>query len=182
MTDHSPEHHTFADEGNRRVKIQIAVSRVLEASAVKHQGTREEAVNAIIAKISRTHNIRVADRGWVVVEDHNGIPVDLTKLVQETLLLDKNLSDPDSVAHAVREGKVELGAKDELTTARQKSDFIARYGYDAWSKLPTHRSAAPVPPSKEMTRREYMEMSMRDRIQFQKTITEQELGQILSRR
>jgi hypothetical protein len=44
-----------------------------------------------------------------------------------------------------------------------------------------HRTAAVV-PSKEMTRAEYMAMPTKDRINFQKTITEQELGQILTRR
>ena len=179
---HSNEHYTFADENNRRAKIQIAVSRVLEVSAVKHQGTREQAVNAIIVQISQNHTFRVEDRGWVVVEDRNGNPVDLTKLVQNTLLLDKNLCDPDSVAQAVREGKIELGAKDELTTTRQKVEFIRRYGEAAFAKLPTHRSKAPAIASKEMTRDEYLAMSMKDRIEFQKTITESELGQILHRR
>jgi hypothetical protein len=181
MFHHSEDHYTFADENNRRVKIQIAVSRVLEGSAVRHQGTREQAVNSIIAKISQNHSFRVADRGWVVVEDRNGNPVDLTKLVQDTLLLDKNLADPESVAHAVREGKIELGAKDELTTTQQKVEFIRKYGEAAWARLPQHRSSQPT-PSKEMTRREYMAMPMKDRIAFQKTITETELGQILHRR
>jgi hypothetical protein len=179
---HSEEHQTFQEENNRKVKLQIAISRVLEASPVKHQGTREEAVNAVIAKISQNYTIRVADRGWVVAEDRNGIPVDLTKLVQDTLLLNPKIGDPQSIAAAVREGKVELAAKDELTTAKQKSDFIARYGYAAWVKLPTHRAAAPVSPSTEMTKAEYMSMAMPQRIAFQRTITEQQLGRILSRR
>jgi hypothetical protein len=181
MSEHSQEHHTFADENNRRVKIQIAVSRVLEASAVKHQGTREEAVNAVIAKISQNHTIRVADRGWVVAEDRNGVPVDLPKLVQDTLLLDKNIGDPGSIAVAVREGSVIVGAKDELTTTQQKVEFIRKFGEAAWAKLPAHRSSAPT-PSKEMTQNEYMTMSVKDRIAFQKTISERELGQILHRR
>jgi len=181
MSEHTEEHHTFADENNRRVKIQIAISRVLEACPVKHQGSRESAVNAVIDKISQSHTIRVADRGWVVAEDRNGIPVDLTKLVLDTLLLDKNLADPDSVAQAVREGKVELGAKDELTTTRQKVEFVRKYGEAAWASLPTHRSAPMAAPSKEMTRREYLAMSVKDRIALQNTISEAELGRILHR-
>jgi hypothetical protein len=179
---HSNEHYSFADENNRRVKIQIAVSRVLEASAVKHQGAREQAVNAIIANISQTHTFRVADRGWVVVEDRKGNPVDLTKLVQETLLLDKNLADPDSIAQAVRDGKVELGAKDEFTTTQQKVEFIRRFGEEAWAKLPAHRSAATVAPSTEMTKVQYLALPLKDRMAFMNTITERELGAILSRR
>jgi len=181
MLEHSQEHHTFADENYRRVKIQIAVSRVLEASAVKHQGTRQEAVNAVIAKISQKHTIRVADRGWVVAEDRNGIPVDLTKLVQDTLLLDNNLGDPESVAAAVREGSIVIGAKDELTTTQQKVEWIRKFGDAAWARLPAHRSSVST-PTKEMTRDEYNAMSVKDRIAFQKTITETELGQILHRR
>jgi len=182
MSDHSQEHHTFADENNRRVKIQIAVSRALEASAVKHQGTREEAVNAVIAKISENHTLRVADRGWVVAEDRKGNPVDLTKLVQDTLLLDRNLADPESVAHAVREGKIELGAKDEFTTTQQKVEFIRRFGKEAWAKLPAHRAAATVAPSKDMTKVQYLALPLKDRMALMNTISESELGAILSRR
>jgi hypothetical protein len=181
MSEHSQEHHTFAEENNRRVKIQIAVSRVLEASAVKHQGTREEAVNAVIAKISQNHTIRVADRGWVVAENRSGVPVDLTKLVQDTLLIDKGIGDPESVAAAVRDGSIIVGAKDELTTTQQKVEFIKKFGEAVWARLPAHRSSTST-PTKEMTRNEYMAMSVKDRMAFQKTVTETELGQILHRR
>ena len=68
MAIHTEEHYTFADESNRQAKIQTAVSRVLEASPVKHQGTREQAVIAIIDYIRQNHTFRVSDRGWVHVE------------------------------------------------------------------------------------------------------------------
>lgn len=182
MSNHSEEHYTFADESNRRARIQTAVSRVLEVSAIKHQGTREQAVNAIIDHISQNHAFRVADRGWVIVEDRNGNPVDLTKLVEETLLLDKNIGDPESVAVAVRDGSINVRSKDELTTTQQKVAYIKKFGEAAWAALPAHRSKAPAIPTKEMTRDEYMAMSVKDRIGFLKTITEKELGQILHRR
>lgn len=182
MSTHTEEHYTFADENNRRVKIQIAVSRVLEASAIKHQGTREQAVNAIIAHISRNHTFRLADRGWLQVEDYNGNAVDLPKIVRDTLLLDRNIGDPESIAAAIRDGSINLGAKDELTTTQQKVEFIRKFGEAAWAKLPAHRSSAPAIPTKDMTRNEYMAMPVKDRIAFLKTITEKELGQILHRR
>lgn len=181
MSIHTEEHYTFADEHNRRVKIQIAVSRVLEASPIKHQGTREQAVNAIIAYISQNNTFRVSDRGWVQVEDRNGNPVDLAKLVQDTLLLDRNLGDPESIATEIGKGSINVGAKDELTTTQEKVSFIKRFGEAAWAALPAHRSKAPAIATKEMTRSEYLAMPVKDRIAFLKTITERELGQILHR-
>ncbi len=91
--------------------------------------------------------LRVADRGWVVAEDRNGVPVDLTKLVQDTLLLDKSIGDPESVAAAVREGSIIVGAKDELTTTQQKVEFIRKYGEAVWARLLiTSLSLSPVAP------------------------------------
>jgi hypothetical protein len=111
----------------------------------------------------------------------DGSPSDFAKLVTDAMLLDQNLGDSASIAAAVKAGTISLGAKSELTTPAQKIEFINRFGLEAWEKLPTQRVRA-VTPSKEMTKREYLSMSIKERIALQATLTEQEMGQILSRR
>ena len=175
---HSNEHYSFADENNRRAKIQTAVSRVLEASAVKHQGTREYAVNAIIANISQNHTFRIADRGWVQVENHIGNPVDLTKLVQDILLIDRNIGDPESIAAAVRSGSIDVGSKEELTTPKQKSDFITRFGYDIWAKLPQRREAPISNDPDNMTADEFKRAPMSVKVKM----SEQQISDALRRK
>ena len=181
MSVHTDDHQSFQDEAKRETSLLVAISRAIEASPVKHQGTREEAVRAILSKLQASHTLRVSDRGWVTALDRSGNPADFPKVVTDAMLLDNKIGDPASIATAVKAGTIELGSKDELTTPQQKVFFIAKYGLAAWEKLPTHRSSVTT-PTKEMTRNEYMAMSMKDRIAFQRTITESELGAILSRR
>jgi hypothetical protein len=181
MTTNNTDHQSFQDEAKRETNLLVAISRAIEASPVKHQGTREEAVRAILGKLQNSYTLRVSDRGWVTAMDRSGNPADFAKLVTDAMLLDNQIGDPTSIAAAVKAGTIELGSKDELTTPQQKVSFIAKYGLTAWEKLPTHRSSVST-PTKEMTRNEYMAMSVKDRIAFQRTITESELGAILSRR
>ena len=110
---------------------------------------------AILAKIETTHTLRVADRGWVVAADRAGVPCSLQLLVDDAMLLDKNIGDAESIRAAIRDGSINLGAKDELTTTQQKVEFIRKYGEAAWAKLPADRSKAPAIPTKEMTRDEH---------------------------
>jgi hypothetical protein len=175
------EHQSFNDEAKRETSLLIAISRAIEASPVKHQSTREEAVRAILGKLNSSHTLRVGDRGWVTALDRSGAPADFAKLVTDAMLLDPKIGDPASIAAAVKTGTLSLGAKSELTTPAQKIEFINKYGLEAWEKLPTQR-AGSVTASKEMTKAQYMAMSMRERMAFQQTISEQELGAILSRR
>ncbi len=182
MSDHSEEHNTFNEEARRETSLLIAVSRAIEASPIKHQGTREEAVRAILAKLQASHTLRVSDRGWVTAIDRSGNPADFAKLVTDAMLRDKNIGDSSSIAAAVKAGTVSLGAKDEMTNVQQKVAFINTYGQAAWEKLPAHRAAATVAPSKEMTKAQYLDLPLKDRMAFMNTITERELGAILSRR
>jgi hypothetical protein len=181
MTTENTDHQSFQDEAKRETSLLVAISRAIEASPVKHQGTREEAVRAILAKLQSSHTLRVSDTGWVTAMDRSGNPADFAKLVTDAMLLDKTIGDPSSIAAAVKAGTIELGAKDEMTTVQEKVAYINTYGQDAWEKLPAHRSSVST-PTKEMTRDQYMRMSMKDRIAFQKRVTETELGAILSRR
>src|SRR4029077_2228962 len=174
----SQEHQTFNDEAKRETNLLVAISRAIEASPVKHQGTREEAVRAILAKLEASHTLRISDRGWATALDRGGNPADFAKLVTDAMLLDKNTGDADSFAAAVKAGAITLGSKDELTTPAQKIEFINKFGLAAWERLPAHR-VGPVTPSKEMRKSEYLSMSMRDRMALQATLTEQELGAIL---
>jgi hypothetical protein len=181
MTTNNTDDQSFQDEAKRETALLVAISRTIEASPIKHQGTREEAVRAILSKLQNSYSLRVSDRGWVTAMDRSGNPADFAKLVTDAMLLDKRIGDADSIAAAVKAGTLSLGAKSELTTPAQKIEFINRFGLEAWEKLPTQRVGA-VTPSKEMAKREYLAMSVKERIALQSTLTEQELGAILSRR
>lgn len=182
MSVHTEEHQSFQDEAKRETNLLVAISRAIEASPVKHQGTREEAVRAILGKLQSSHTLRVGDRGWVAAFTHDGQPADFAKLVTDAMLLDGNIGDAASIAAAVKAGTVSLGAKDEMTTVQQKVAFINTYGQAAWERLPAHRAAATVAPSKEMTKAQYLDLPLKDRMAFMNTLTERELGAILSRR
>jgi len=143
MTTNNTDHQSFQDEAKRETNLLVAISRAIEASPVKHQGTREEAVRAILGKLNASHTLRVGDRGWVAAFTHDGQPADFAKLVTDAMLLDRNIGDAASIAAAVKGGTIELGAKDELTTPSQKVEFVNKFGLAAWEKLPAHR-VAPV--------------------------------------
>ena len=98
------------------------------------------------------------------------------------MLLDTSIGDPVSIASAVKAGTIIARRESELTTPAQKIEFIKKYGLAAWEKLPVQRTGSAATASKEMTKREYLAMPMRDRMAFQATISEQELGAILSRK
>jgi hypothetical protein len=182
MSEHTDDHQSFQDEAKRETNLLVAISRAIEASPVKHQGTREEAVRAILAKLQASHTLRVSDRGWVTAIDRSGNPADFAKLVTDTMLLDSKIGDAASIAAAVKAGTISLGAKDELTTTAQRVEFVNKFGLAAWEKLPAHRTAATVAPSKDMTKVQYLALPLKDRMAFMNTITESELGAILSRR
>jgi hypothetical protein len=182
MSVHTEEHQSFQDEAKRETALLVGISRAIEASPVKHQGTREEAVRAILSKLNASHTLRISDRGWLTVIDRSGNPADFAKLVTDAMLLDRNIGDPVSIAAAVKAGTVELGAKDELSTPAQKVAFISKFGGEAWAKLPTHRSGPTNMDPATMTKADYNKMSVKQKIAFQKTIDETTLGAILSRR
>jgi hypothetical protein len=178
MSEHSEQHQSFNDEAKRETNLLIAISRTIESSRITHQGTREEAVRAILAKLQATHTLRVGDRGWVTALDRSGNPVSIQKLVDDAMLLDPKIGDPASIACAVRDGAIELGAKDELTTTQQKVEFIKRYGEMAFAKLPTHRQAALPTDLNQVTAAQYMSLPLKVRI----TMTESQISSALKRR
>ena len=182
MTTENTDHQSFQDEAKRETNLLVAISRAIEASPVKHQGTREEAVRAILGKLQASHTLRVGDRGWVAAFTHDGQPADFAKLVTDAMLLDGKIGDPASITAAVAAGTIALGAKDELTTVQQKVQFINTYGQAAWEKLPAHRTGPAVAPSKEMTKAQYLALPLKTRMAFMNEISERELGTILSRK
>jgi hypothetical protein len=179
--EYSQEHNTFVEETNRVARIEAGVSRILENSKVKHQDDRATAVRSVIAKLQSSGvTFRVADRGWVVPE-RNGQPQNLQSLVENLLLTDKALGDPASIQSAVAEGELSVKSKSDLTTVAQKTTFINKYGYDTWAKLPQHRIAPINMQPETMGRNDYNRLTVQQRIDFQKTINEAQLGQILRR-
>jgi len=139
-TPHSSEHETFVVEENRRVKIEGAISRTLDASKIKHQGERADAVRAIVNKLQEVPGteLRVSDRNWLVAT-RNGHPLNLQGEVDNILLTDRSIGDATSVQAAVAAGELDVRAKSDLSTAAQKSAFLAKFGYSAWARLPQHR-------------------------------------------
>jgi hypothetical protein len=182
LSDHSEEHNTFNGEARRETSLLVAISRAIEASPIKHSGTREEAVRAILSKLQASHTLRVGDRGWIAAFTHDGQPADFPKLVTDAMLHDRNIGDSASIAAAVKAGTISLGAKDEMTTVQEKVAFINAFGQSTFEKLPAHRPGATVTPSKEMTKAQYLDLPLKERMAFMNTITERELGAILSRR
>jgi hypothetical protein len=110
------------------------------------------------------------------------MPIQLQAAVDDLLLTDPSIGDRASVAEQVKAGNLSVEAKSDLTTSAEKSAWIAANSVAAWERLPLKRNASKEPPSKAMTRDQYMDMSVSQRIEFQKTLTESELGAILSRR
>lgn len=134
MSDHSEEHNTFNEEARRETNMLVAISRAIEASPVKHQGTREEAVRAIKAKLEASHTLRVGDRGWVAAFTRDGNPADFAKLVTDTMLLDKSIGDSASIAAAVKAGTIELGSP-----LFSSVSFLRRMVLASAASLPTDR-------------------------------------------
>ena len=97
MSIHTEEHQSFQDEAKRETSLLVAISRAIDASPVKNQGTREEAVRAILGKLNASHTLRVGDRGWVSALDRSGAPADFAKLVTDAMLLDRSIGDAASI-------------------------------------------------------------------------------------
>jgi hypothetical protein len=180
--EHTNERHDFTQDAIRSQKILTGVSRTLDIAKIRYQGDRATAVHAIIAKLKADGvEFRVSDRNWVIPEK-NGQPINLQLAVDQILLTDASIGDPASVQAVVAAGELTVEAKADFTTTQQKVAYVAKFGYDSWAKLPQHRSV-PVDMNKDtMKASDYNRLTVQQRIDFQKTITEPELGQILRRR
>lgn len=177
MSDHSEEHNTFNEEARRETNLLVAISRAIEASPLKHQGTREEAVRAILGKLNASHTLRIGDRGWVAAFARDGQPADFAKLVTDSMLLDRSIGDPASIAAAVKAGTIELGSKDELSTPAEKVEFVKRFGLPAWEKLPAHR-VAPVGNFDDLTAAQLKKLPLSLKIK----LTETQISNALKRK
>lgn len=177
MTTSNTDHQSFQDEAKRETALLVAISRAIEASPVKHQGTREEAVRAILSKLQSSHILRVGDRGWVAAFTHDGQPADFAKLVTDTMLLDRNIGDAASITAAVKAGTIELGSKDELTSPAQKVEFIKKWGGEAWEKLPAHR-VAPVGSFDDLTAAQLKRLPLSVKVK----LTETQISNALKRK
>jgi hypothetical protein len=180
--DHTDEHQDFKQEAIRTQKILTGVSRTLDTAKVRYQGDRAIAVQAIIEKLKADGvEFRVSDRNWVIPEK-NGQPINLQLVVDQILLTDPSIGDPASVQAAVAAGDLTVECRSDLTSPAQKVAFINKHGYPAWAALPIHRSGPINMDPATMTKADYNRMNVKQKIAFQKTIDEQQLGQILSRR
>ncbi|MGA2203422.1 MAG: hypothetical protein ABSD89_11395 [Halobacteriota archaeon] len=189
--EHSNEHHEFTQEAQNQQRLLTAVSRCCDTSPVKHVGERAPAVYAIIAALRASgHSFRFTDRGWVILCKGDAT-ADLQKAVENVLLTDPAIGDRDSVAEQVRAGTIDIGSKSDLKTAKEKSDFITRFGLDAWARLPQQRESAADTNPATMTKSDYARLSVQQRIQLQAQLNsaangnlreaERLLGQILHR-
>jgi hypothetical protein len=178
MSEHTEQHTDFQQEAVRTQRLLTGVSRALDSSPILHQGSREQAVHQIVTSLkAQGVDFRVTDRGFVIPEQA-GQPLSLQALVNDCLLLDKHLGDPQSIADAVAKGTIELGAKDELKTVQQKIEFIKKYGNAAWEKLPAHRQA-PIPSDlSQITAAQLKTLPLKIKI----TMTEEQISAALKRR
>lgn len=181
-TEHSQEHQTFVQEEGRRVKIESAISRTLDTSKLKHQDDRATAVRAIVSKLEASGaSFKISDRNWLVAS-RGSQTLNLQNEVDHILTTDGRIGDPASVQAAVAAGDLTVECRSDLTTAAQKVAFIAKHSYSAWAALPIHRTGPTNTDPATMTKADYNKMNVKQRIAFQKTIDEEQLGQILSRR
>jgi hypothetical protein len=180
----SEEHQTFVNENIRAQKQQAAISRCLETSKIKYQSdySRAQAVEVILKTLADEGvSLKITDRGWPVPEK-NGQTGNLQALVDRILLTNQKLGDQASIQAAVQSGELTVECKDDLKTVSQKNEYISRYGLEGWSKLPLHRTV-PVDMNKEtMKAADYNRLTLQQRIDFQKTLTERQLGAILRRK
>ena len=180
--ENTPEHQEYVAENIRNQKILTGLSRTLETAKVKHVGERADAVHAVRAKLEASGiTFRVSDRNWIVPE-RGGAALNLQAEVDAILLSDPAIGDPASVQAVVASGDLQVEARSDLNTPQQKSAFIAKHGYDAWVRLPAQRSGPVNTDKATMTCGDYMKLSIAQRIALQKSLTEPELGSILSRR
>ena len=180
--EHTDEHQDFTQDAIRTQKILTGVSRTLDTAKIKHQGDRATAVHAIIARLRADGvEFRVSDRNWVIPEK-NGQPINLQLVVDQILLTDSSIGDPASVQAVVATGDLTVESRSDLTTAAQKVAYINKHGYAAWAALPMQRRGAVNLDPATMTKDDYNRMNVKQKIAFQRTIDERQLGQILSRR
>jgi hypothetical protein len=179
----SEEHSGFTADAIREQKISTGLSRILEASKIKHVGTRAEAVAAVRAKLeAQGVSWKVSDRNWLCPVK-GGQPANLQNLVDQVLLLNKDIGAPESVQEQVAAGALTVEAKSDLATVAQKVAFISQFGDAAWARLPSTRVAPANTDPLTMGRGDYNRMTVQQKITFQKRadVTEPILGAILRR-
>jgi hypothetical protein len=190
-TVHTEEHHEFTIEAQRQQHLLTAVSRCCNTSPIKHVGERAPAVHAIIAALrAQGYEFRFTDRFWVILEKQ-GVTANLQTAVEQVLLTDPSIGDRESVAEQVRAGAIDIGAKSDLKTVKEKTDFIEKHGIDAWSRLPAKRENALDMNPATMGRKDWNRLTVEQKVAIQKSvlqanagnlrITEVVLGEILKR-
>jgi hypothetical protein len=181
--ENTEEHQTFVAENIRQQKTLSGISRCLETAKVRHLGERATAVHAVISALqSKGISFQVSDRNYIKAE-RAGQPINLQAAIDELLLNDPNIGDRASVAEQVQAGALTVESRSDLRTSKEKSDFIQKFGYDAWAKLPSVR-VGPIDTNPiTMGRADYNRLNTAQRIEFQKRadVTEEILGQILKR-
>jgi hypothetical protein len=181
--ENTEEHQSFVAENIRTQKTLSGISRCLESAKVRHVGERGTAVLAVIAALqAKGVTFQVSDRNYIKAE-RAGQAINLQAAIDEILLNDPNIGDRASVAEQVQAGALTVESRSDLRTSKEKSDFIQKFGYDAWAKLPTVRVAPVSTDPLVMGRTDYFRLSVSQRIAFQKRpdVTEEILGQILKR-
>lgn len=176
----SEEHDSFQQEAVRNQKLLTGLSRCLEQARVKHSGTREQAVYAVKTALEADGiTFVIGDRNWVKAMDRTGASTNLQERV-DRLLLDPSLhiGDMASIQSAVADGQLDIKAKSDLSTAAQKSAAIAKYGFSWWNALPAQREAVIDMNPATMTAKDYGRLSVKQRLELQHAIHEQQGGNL----
>jgi hypothetical protein len=168
---------------NKRAMSRLAVSRAMAASNVlPKQDTTPEDVLKAVEGLPNTR-LHVNEGGGLIVGEQNAQPVPLVKLVEQALLTNKALADGRSTKHIENDASI-VQARSDMTPA-QATKFISEHGLAKYEALPRTRSRERVDfdPS-VLTAKQYLALSLRERIEYQKRpdVTEAVLGAILRRK
>lgn len=186
MSDkHTEEHEQFQAEEGRAESIRVGISRIIDRLPFKCNAEldRRTVVTELHKKfVEAGHQIAVSDRGWIVGTDRAGNQVDMGEVVSEALLTDRALVDQESVSAAVESGALGVLAKSDLRTVQQKVRFVAKFGEDAFAKLPMTRQPKVTNDIGAMTGREYLSLPRSKRAEIAGIVGEKGVHEILNRK
>jgi hypothetical protein len=182
---HSQVHEEFKAEEARAEGIKVGLSRIVDRLPFKCNAEldRRTVVTELHKKFVESGlQIAVSDRGWIIGTDKSGNQLDMTEQVSEALLTDKALVDQESVASAVESGALGVLAKSDLRTVQQKVRFVAKFGEDAFAKLPMTRQPKVTDDIGAMTGKEYLSLPRSKRAEISGIVGEKGVSEILRRK
>jgi hypothetical protein len=181
MSDEKHDHDEYTNELARQQNIRFGTSRVLKALGIEQDArfTREEVVDDLLKDIQQEYDLRPSDKGWVEAYTHTGEKQKFEEIVKERFLASR-LVEQSSVTAAVSNGSLEIKAKSDLRTPKDKVAYVAKHGLEAFEKLPLRRVVGfDRRDTANMTRKQYDDLTTGEKAKLisdgllnDKTITE----------